>query len=172
MKRFSLIFCFQYGLSSAGFQDVHVMIYIGFGFLMTFLKRYGYSAVGINLLLASFCAQWAIIVRAAISGNWTVGVMEWVIYMCNTRYKSYVLKICKRNVNWGFILAKTKSIYFLYYRMLTADFAAATILISFGAVLGKTGPLQLLIMACIEIVLAQVNEHIGVHILHVRNAIY
>lgn len=56
--------------------------------------------------------------------------------------------------------------------MLTADFAAATILISFGAVLGKTGPLQLLIMACIEIVLAQVNEHIGVHILHVRNAIY
>lgn len=56
--------------------------------------------------------------------------------------------------------------------MLTADFAAATILISFGAVLGKTGPLQLLIMAFIEIVLAQVNEHIGVHILHVRNAIY
>lgn len=108
------------------FQDVHVMIYIGFGFLMTFLKRYGYSAVSINLLLAAFCAQWAIIVRAAISGNWTVGVME----------------------------------------MLTADFAAATILISFGAVLGKTGPLQLLIMAFIEIVLAQVNEHIGVHILH------
>lgn len=28
------------------FQDIHVMIFIGFGFLMTFLKRYGYSAVG------------------------------------------------------------------------------------------------------------------------------
>nr|XP_022327191.1 ammonium transporter Rh type A-like [Crassostrea virginica] len=108
------------------FQDVHVMIYIGFGFLMTFLKRYGYSAVSFNLLLAAFCAQWAIIVRAAISGNWGVGVME----------------------------------------MLTADFAAATILISFGAVLGKTGPLQLLIMAFIEVVLAQVNEHIGLHYLH------
>ena len=52
------------------------MIYIGFGFLMTFLKRYGYSAVSFNLLLAAFCAQWAIIVRAAISGNWGVGVME------------------------------------------------------------------------------------------------
>ena len=51
--------------------------------------------------------------------------------------------------------------------MLTADFAAATILISFGAVLGKTGPLQLLIMAFIEVVLAQVNEHIGLHYLHV-----
>ena len=26
----------------AMFQDIHVMIFIGFGFLMTFLKRYGY----------------------------------------------------------------------------------------------------------------------------------
>lgn len=81
-------------------------------------------------------------------------------------------KFCKRNVKYCGFLVKTKTNYFLYYRMLTADFAAATILISFGAVLGKTGPLQLLIMAFIEIVLAQVNEHIGVHILHVRNAIY
>lgn len=58
-------------------------------------------------------------------------------------------------------------IKFSFNRMLTADFAAATILISFGAVLGKTGPLQLLIMAFIEVVLAQVNEHIGLHYLHV-----
>merc|ERR1711964_561098 len=27
------------------FQDVHVMIFIGFGFLMTFLKKYGLSAI-------------------------------------------------------------------------------------------------------------------------------
>jgi ammonium transporter Rh len=52
--------------------------------------------------------------------------------------------------------------------MLTADFAAATVLISFGAVLGKTSPLQLLIMAVIEVVLSQVNEHIGLDILKVN----
>ena len=52
--------------------------------------------------------------------------------------------------------------------MLTADFAAATVLISFGAVLGKTSPLQLLIMAVIEVVLSQVNEHIGLDILKVK----
>ena len=40
------------------FQDVHVMIFIGFGFLMTFLKRYGYSAVGINMVIAGFVIQW------------------------------------------------------------------------------------------------------------------
>jgi len=51
------------------FQDVHVMIFIGFGFLMTFLKRYGYSAVGVNLLLAAFVIQWALIVRGLIHGD-------------------------------------------------------------------------------------------------------
>ena len=45
--------------------------------------------------------------------------------------------------------------------MLTGDFAAATVLISFGAVLGKTSPLQLLIMALIEVLLSQINEWIG-----------
>ncbi len=48
------------------FQDVHVMIFVGFGFLMTFLKRYGYGAVGFNLLLAGLVIQWAMIVRGAV----------------------------------------------------------------------------------------------------------
>ncbi|KAK3086997.1 hypothetical protein FSP39_000149 [Pinctada imbricata] len=115
------------------FQDVHVMIFIGFGFLMTFLKRYGYSAVGINLLVAALAAQWAIIVRGFINdgvfnGNkFPIGIEQ----------------------------------------LLTADFAAATVLISFGALLGKTTPLQLLIMTLIEIVLAQINEWIGYHVFYV-----
>ncbi|KAF0291416.1 Ammonium transporter Rh type B-B [Amphibalanus amphitrite] len=45
------------------FQDVHVMIFIGFGFLMTFLKRYGLSAVSLNFLLAALVLQWAVIVN-------------------------------------------------------------------------------------------------------------
>lgn len=45
------------------FQDIHVMIFIGFGFLMTFLKRYGYSATGLNLFVAALCVQWAILMR-------------------------------------------------------------------------------------------------------------
>lgn len=112
------------------FQDVHVMIFIGFGFLMTFLKRYGYAAVSVNLLVASFALQWAYIVRGFIHhvahghGKFPVHVGE----------------------------------------MLSADFAAATVLISFGAVLGKTSPLQLLLMALIEVVLAQVNEWVGLDI--------
>ena len=41
------------------FQDVHVMIFIGFGFLMTFLRRYGFGSIAFNLLLASFAIQWS-----------------------------------------------------------------------------------------------------------------
>lgn len=49
--------------SPAGFQDVHTMIFVGFGFLMTFLQRYGYSAVGFNFLLAAFGIQWALLMQ-------------------------------------------------------------------------------------------------------------
>ena len=41
------------------FQDVHVMMFIGFGYLMTFLKRYGFGSVGFNLLVAALVIQWA-----------------------------------------------------------------------------------------------------------------
>lgn len=39
------------------------MIFIGFGFLMTFLKRYGYSAIGLNLFVGALVIQWAILMR-------------------------------------------------------------------------------------------------------------
>ncbi|XP_053997429.1 ammonium transporter Rh type B isoform X1 [Hylaeus anthracinus] len=43
------------------YQDVHVMIWIGFGFLMTFLKKYGQSAVGFTFLVGALLVQVAII---------------------------------------------------------------------------------------------------------------
>ncbi|XP_046352987.2 ammonium transporter Rh type A-like [Haliotis rufescens] len=107
------------------FQDVHVMIFIGFGFLMTFLKRYGYGAVGINFLLAAIVIQWAT--------------------LCGGYFHSH----------GGKIEVSIES-------MLTADFAAAAVLISFGAVLGKASPLQLVLIAIIEIVFFSANEWVGV----------
>ncbi|NP_001019990.1 Rh blood group, D antigen [Danio rerio] len=49
--------------SYADFQDVHVMIFMGFGFLATFLVRYGLSGSGFNVLLAAMAVQWAVLMN-------------------------------------------------------------------------------------------------------------
>ncbi|XP_005441601.1 ammonium transporter Rh type A [Falco cherrug] len=105
------------------FQDVHVMIFIGFGFLMTFLKKYGFSSVGINMLIAALGLQWGTLMQ----GFW--------------------------HMERGKIHVSIKS-------MINADFSTATALISFGAVLGKTSPVQMLILTVLEITIFACNEHL------------
>ncbi|NWH48358.1 RHAG protein, partial [Fregata magnificens] len=105
------------------FQDVHVMIFVGFGFLMTFLKKYGFSSVGINMLIAAFGLQWGTLVQ----GFWCM--------------------------EGGKIHVGIKS-------LINADFSTAAALISFGAVLGKTSPVQMLILTILEITIFACNEHL------------
>ncbi|CAI2331515.1 unnamed protein product [Caenorhabditis sp. 36 PRJEB53466] len=115
------------------FQDTHVMIFIGFGFLMTFLKRYGFSAVSINMLLAVFTIQWGLIVRG----------------------------IATSHDGFHFTISLEQ--------LLTADFAAAVVLISMGAMLGKLSPTQYVIMAFIETPVALIVEHVCVHNLQIND---
>ena len=74
MRKFSLVF-----------QDVHVMIFVGFGFLMTFLKRYGYGAVGYNFFISALAIQWYIIIkgctehRGETGFNITLNIKRYVI---------------------------------------------------------------------------------------------
>ena len=51
--------------------------------------------------------------------------------------------------------------------LLVADFCAAAVLISFGAVLGKLTLSQLIAMATFEVIVQTVNEYIGIHYLMV-----
>merc|ERR1719400_2390140 len=46
------------------FQDVHVMIFIGFGFLMVFLKTHSWTSVGFNFLIAAWVLQAGILITA------------------------------------------------------------------------------------------------------------
>ena len=55
--------------------------------------------------------------------------------------------------------------------LFNADFTACTVLISFGALLGKTTPTQLLVLTLVEVVLAKVNEYIGIQVLQVRHVL-
>ncbi|GBP74841.1 Ammonium transporter Rh type B [Eumeta japonica] len=106
-----------------GFEDTHVMIFIGFGFLMTFLKRYSYSALGFNWLLAALVVQWAIV--------------------CQQFYEMKNYEI--------FINKKT---------LLEADIMSATVLITFGALLGVASGVQLLFIAVVEVAVACANMYL------------
>lgn len=50
----------------AMFQDIHVMIFIGFGFLMVFLKSHSWGSIGFNYLVAS----WTVLICILIGGFW------------------------------------------------------------------------------------------------------
>ena len=45
------------------FTDVHVMIFVGFGFLMSFLHRGGFTATSHAFLVAAFSVMWALLNR-------------------------------------------------------------------------------------------------------------
>merc|ERR1719369_1661837 len=59
--------------SYAMFQDVHVMIFLGFGFLMTFLKKYGLSAVSLNMLLSVVAIEMFTLVHGFFHLHWVNG---------------------------------------------------------------------------------------------------
>lgn len=43
------------------FQDLHVILFLGFGSAMAFLRRYGFSSMGFSLLIAAFGVQWSLL---------------------------------------------------------------------------------------------------------------
>ncbi|XP_063364973.1 ammonium transporter Rh type B-B-like [Cydia amplana] len=106
-----------------GFEDTHVMIYIGFGFLMTFLKKYCYSALGFNWLLAALVAQWSLLTQGWFN------------------MKDMVIPLSKETI-------------------IEADIMAATILITFGALLGVASGGQLLFIAIVETAIASANIYL------------
>lgn len=66
----------------AEFQDVNVIVILGFGFLGTFLVRYGFSASAFNLLVAVMATQWAIVLNGIESiyyrGTARINLKRWV----------------------------------------------------------------------------------------------
>ncbi|NXB85809.1 RHBG protein, partial [Vidua chalybeata] len=97
------------------FQDIQVMLVVGLGLLLTFLPRYGFSALTHNFLLLSFSMQWALVLQGLL-----------------------------HHFHHG-------QIHLDLHKLLISEFAAVTVLISVGAILGRASPCQLLIVATCEI---------------------
>lgn len=113
------------------FTDVHVMVYIGIGFILTFLKNYSLTALCINLLCGSLAVQWYLLV-------------EGFVHAAHNNHGDEPL------------LIKVNIISFLF-----GEFAAAAVLVSFCVLIGKVTILQLVIMVIIEVFFFVVNEFIG-----------
>jgi len=104
------------------------MIFIGFGFLMTFLSRYNFSAIGFTFMIGALVIQWAVLTN----GFWH-----------NVYHEHF------------------STIYLDIVSLIRADFVAGSVLITYGAVLGKVSPLQLMVIAVIECVVQGGSEVVG-----------
>lgn len=45
------------------FEGLHFMLFIGFGLLLTFLKKYGFSSLGYNFLISALVIEWSTIMQ-------------------------------------------------------------------------------------------------------------
>ncbi|NXP24823.1 RHAG protein, partial [Scytalopus superciliaris] len=113
------------------FQDIQVMLVVGLGLLLTFLPRYGLSALTHNFLLLNFSMQWALVLQGLL-----------------------------HHFHHG-------QVQLDLHKVLISEFAAVTVLISVGAVLGRISPCQLLIMAICEIPVYLASEWVIINTLGV-----
>lgn len=131
----------------AWFQDVHVMIVAGIGFLMTFLKRYSWSSLGFNFIFAAFTVQWSILIQGFFFDSGHVG-----------GHGSH-----STNDNFTEVLEHKSQFTFIHINLMSlmeAEFSAGAALISYGCVLGVASPVQCLIMIIFEMVFYKLNAYI------------
>eukprot|EP00062_Callorhinchus_milii_P018487 gi/632972009/ref/XP_007902449.1/ PREDICTED: ammonium transporter Rh type A-like [Callorhinchus milii] len=64
----------KFSITYPVFQDVNAVVVIGFGFLLTFLKRYAHSGLAFNLFLAALAVQWATFLEGALLDTLQEGI--------------------------------------------------------------------------------------------------
>lgn len=100
------------------FRDIMVMLLLGFGYLMTFLEKYGLGAVGLTMLLTALNMECNLIVENLLSGNYVISMDS----------------------------------------IINAEFSAAALLISFGALIGRATPLQMCAISIAEAIFYAINK--------------
>ncbi len=109
-------------------------MFVGFGFLMTFLRRYGFGAVALNMVASAIVYIEAILV---------VGAMQQLAFGQNTTGKT------KITVDMPLLI--------------DSAFCAASSMIAFGAVIGKTTPAQLVLLVVAQVPIYAANQHLVIH---------
>lgn len=100
------------------FRDIMVMLLLGFGYLMTFLEKYGLGAVGLTMLLTALNMECNLIVEGLLTNSSSISMDS----------------------------------------IINAEFSAAALLISFGALIGRATPLQMCLIAILEAIFYAINK--------------
>lgn len=114
---------------------------IGFGFLYTLLRRYAWSGVSYNYIITVLTIQWA----GLLVGFWT-----------NVRKR--------RMQQDGNLEISFPAVPLTLDTLVNADYTAATVLISFGAIIGRASAMQCVVMTFFEVIFASANVEIGVEL--------
>ena len=103
------------------FQDVHVMIFIGFGFLMTYLKSHSWTSVATTFVLGAFSIQWGILClgffTALFHNKWSTDIeidIKWLVrgdFMAGTILISFGGMIGKFNLAQYLMMAFIECIF-------------------------------------------------------------
>ena len=110
------------------FSGVAVMMFVGFGYLMTFAKHYGVSAVGFTMVITAIGLQWAVLTEAFFA--------QWMGLADGGEWHAVDVTI---------------------YNLLDGLYAVSAVLITFGALIGKVSPFQLMIVTLIELAVHSLN---------------
>jgi len=114
------------------YTNIAMMVLFGFAFLYTFMRKYAYSALGYSFFLTCWAFELTIL--------WNV---LWEnVYNNGTNYNAWA----KGNLTIGVLIQ--------------GMYGAATVLISFGAVLGRVGPFKLAIITFLEAFFYTLNRYI------------
>jgi ammonium transporter Rh len=114
------------------FQDTNVMMLIGFGFLMTFMRNHSFSALSYTFFINAIVVQ------------------------------LYILAISFWDRIFNGFSTQNKYIYISQTLITNASFCVASVLIAFGGVIGRVGPKQLLVMAILQTIGYSLNEIINI----------
>lgn len=107
------------------YMGIAIMMFFGFGYLMTFLKRYGMGAVGFTAMITIIGLQWGILTEAFFR-------------------QAY-------HDDWHFV-------HIDIFAIIDGMFQVAAILISYGAIIGKVNPLQLVVLTFLECIFYSINK--------------
>ena len=118
-------------LNLTAFEFTHLMIFVGFGLLYGFLRRYSWTGIAQNFIIGAFSVE--------------------IHYVCLAFWEY----LCSDSLTfWDYTIELDLTSLFV------AEFCAGAVLVSFGAIVGKVNTFQLVIMAEFEIFFYCLNEYL------------